>query len=95
LLNKSAAVLGDLATQNGFTPFRAPNEVVDDEVNAVFVSLIVHVDILALNNMEINNLPRSRGVKTGKAPNLYRSSGEACGGLKPRSVSMRVIPVID
>ena len=46
LLDKSAALGGDVATQDGFTSLRAPDEMVDDEVNAVFVSLIVHVDMV-------------------------------------------------
>ena len=88
LLDKRATILGDVATQHGFSPLWAPDEVVDDEMHAVFVSLIGHVDIIELNNMNINNLLCRREVKTVKAPNLYRSSGEACDGLKPSSVNV-------
>ena len=87
LLDKSAALGGDVATQDGFPSLRAPDEMVDNEVHAVFVSLRVYVDILELNNININNLLCPREVKTVKAPHLYRSSGEACGGLKPSSVT--------
>jgi hypothetical protein len=46
--------------------------VVDDEVDTVFISLIIHVDIIAYNNVYINKRCSFEGrLKPGKAPNLW------------------------
>jgi hypothetical protein len=45
-LNELAAVRGDVPNQDRLPPFGTPNEVVDNQVNAVFVSLLFHANRL-------------------------------------------------
>lgn len=45
LLDEQATVLSNGATEHSFAPLGTPDEVVDDKVDTVFVSLIFHVDI--------------------------------------------------
>src|SRR5262245_45345966 len=44
LLDKVLTVLGDTATKDGFAPLWAPDEVVNDKVDTVFISVIFHVE---------------------------------------------------
>jgi hypothetical protein len=82
LLDKGLTVAGDLPGKHGLAPLRAPDEVVDNEMYAVFVSLIVHVDIVLHNNTSNNSFVLQRWLKPwGNPPNLCLSRGEACGGF--------------
>jgi hypothetical protein len=56
LLDEGLAVLGDSPTQHRFAALGTPDQVVDDKVDAVFISLIFHVDIVAYNDACINIL---------------------------------------
>jgi hypothetical protein len=87
LLNKGLAVFGDTAPKHSLTALGTPDQVVDDKVDAVFISLVIYVDKYIVNDTEINmrSSVQSR-LKPEKAPNCYRSNGAACGGLKPVSV---------
>jgi hypothetical protein len=91
LFDKCTTVLGNGATQHRLTALGTPDQVVDDKVDAVFISLVFHVDIVAYNNIVIYKDRLFEGrLKPGKAPNLWGSIPEACGGLK--SVSVRTAP---
>jgi hypothetical protein len=88
LLDEGLAVFGDTPPKYGFTALGTPDQVVDDKVDAVFISLIIHVDIGAYNNTLINKNGSFEGrLKPEKAPNCYRLNGVACGGLKSVSVT--------
>ncbi len=85
LFNEGTTVLRNGATQNGFASLGAPDQVVNDQVDAVFISLIFHVDIIVYKDI-LNNKVLQEGLKPRrKAPNLWGSIPEACGGLKPVS----------
>jgi hypothetical protein len=93
LLDEGLAVFGDTAPKHGFAALGTPEQVVDDKVDAVFISLVIHVDMVPLNNAFINKYHLfERRLKPGKAPNCDRSNGVACGGLK--SVSVTTAPVL-
>jgi hypothetical protein len=47
LLNKGLAFFGDRSTQDGLAALRAPDKVVDNKVDAVFISCIFHVEIVS------------------------------------------------
>jgi|SRR5712691_3663101 len=89
LFDEGLAVLGDSATQYRFAALRTPDQVVDDKVDAVFISLVFHVDIVVYNNMYFYRESLDGRLKPEKAPNLWGSIPEACGGLKSVSVSNR------
>ena len=42
LLNQIAAVPGNISHQNGFSAFGGPDQMIEDQVDAVFISLIFH-----------------------------------------------------
>jgi len=87
LLDEGLAVFNDSASQHGFAALGAPDQMVDDKVDTVFISLVVHVDDHIRYNMEINvRYSMERRLKPGKAPHRYHSNDAACGGLKPNSV---------
>jgi len=48
------AILGNLPLQYLFSAFWAPDEVVDNQMHPMFVSLIFHVVYVAQNNRKIN-----------------------------------------
>jgi hypothetical protein len=78
LLDKGLAVLGDTAPKHGFTALGTPDQVVNNQVDAVFISSVVHVDEYNTNNMEINMRLSVQGrLKPGQvtqgAPGLCRS----------------------
>ena len=54
LLDEGLAVFGDTATKQGLSALRTPDQMVDDKVDAVFISLAVHVDYYRINNTKIN-----------------------------------------
>ena len=54
LLNECLAILDDSSTEYGFAALRTPDEMVDNEVDTVFVSLVFHVVIIAFINHYIN-----------------------------------------
>jgi hypothetical protein len=56
LPNQGATRLGNLPAQHGFAPLRVPDEVVHNQVDTVFVSLIFRVGRVLYNNAEINNI---------------------------------------
>lgn len=87
LLNKDLTFLGDGATQYRFAALGTPDQVVDDKVDAVFISLVIHVEIVAYFDIHFYIIVLQRRLKPGKAPNRYHSNGAACGGLKPISVN--------
>ena len=92
LLDEGLAVLSDTAPKHGFPALGTPDQVVDDKVDAVFISLIIHVDIVVYNNILINKRRSFEGrLKPEKAPNCYRSNGAACGGLKSVSVNINSV----
>jgi hypothetical protein len=72
LLNKSLAVFGDSPTKDRFASLGAPDRVVDNKVDAVFISLIFHVAIGAYNDAIINSVFPERRLKPWKSPNRYR-----------------------
>jgi hypothetical protein len=91
LFDKCTTVLRNGATQHRLTALGTPDQVVDDKVDAVFISLVFHVDIVAYNNTVIYKDRLFEGrLKPGKAPNLWGSIPEACGGLKSVSVTFRI-----
>jgi len=45
-----------------------PDEMIDNQVDAVFVSLILHVEIIACDNREINKYSPNGGLKPGEKP---------------------------
>lgn len=47
LLDKRFASFGNFANKDAFAALWAPDEVVNDKVDAVFISDIFHVDIIA------------------------------------------------
>ena len=51
-LDQRAAVLRHVAGEDGLPPLGAPDEVVDDQVDPVFVALIFHVDSILSLDME-------------------------------------------
>ena len=71
LLDKGLAILCNSATKHGFAALGAPDQVVDDKVDAVFIPLIVHVEIIAYNNTLNNSSALERRLKPGQAPNHY------------------------
>ena len=48
-LDKLPTVPGDIAGEHGLAPFRASEEMEHDELNPMFVSLIIHVDSRCIN----------------------------------------------
>jgi hypothetical protein len=50
-LDQGPAVGRHLAREDRLAPLGAPDEVVDDQVDPMFVALILHVDIIRLINM--------------------------------------------
>ena len=50
-LDQCPAVGCDLAREDRLSPLRTPDEVVDDEVDPMFVSLILHVDSIQLSTI--------------------------------------------
>jgi hypothetical protein len=73
LLNKGLAVFGDTTTKHGFTALGTPDQVVDDKVDAVFISLIIHVDIAPYNNTIIY---KYRLLKSRLKPAKMLTSGD-------------------
>ena len=88
LFDRGLAILSNGDAQHGFAPLWAPDQMVDDKVDAVFISLIIHVDIILHNDILINRNVLRHRLKPWKAPDLRGSILEACGGLKPVSVIM-------
>src|SRR2546426_6689238 len=87
LLDEGLAVCGDTAPKHGFPALGTPDQVVDDKMDAVFISLVIHVDIVAYNNTYIYTISLQSRLKPRKAPNVWGSISDACGGL--RSVSVK------
>jgi hypothetical protein len=56
-------VRGHLAGEDGLTTLRTPDEVVDDEVDAVFVALIIHVDAVSSIDIGINSVAGKQRAK--------------------------------
>ena len=54
LLDEQPTVLSNGATKDSFAPLGAPEEMGDDQVDAVCISLAFHVDIVEYNNEIIN-----------------------------------------
>ena len=54
LLDEQATVLGNRAAKDRFAPLGTPDEMVDDKVDTVFISLVFHVDTVSYNNSAIN-----------------------------------------
>jgi len=48
------AIFCDRPLENWFSPFGAPDQVIENKMDSVFVSLIFHVDIIMFNNSIIN-----------------------------------------
>src|SRR5262249_13687869 len=71
VLDQLAAVPGNLADQHRLAALRAPDAVVDDEMDAVFVPLVLHT-LIVDNNATIDNVER-----TAKANNRLTSGAEA------------------
>ena len=65
LCNEGLAVFGDTAAKYSLTALGTPDQVVDDMVDAVFISLIIHVGIVVYNNTLIN---KSRAVEVRLKP---------------------------
>lgn len=94
LFNEGTAVLRNGATQHGFPSLGTPDQMVDDQVDAVFISLIFHVDIRVCKDILNNNKVLQEGLKPRrKAPHLWGLIPAACGGLKP--VSVTNVPTAD
>ena len=77
LLDEGLAILGDSATEHGFPSLGTPDQVVDDKVDAVFISLIIHVDIISHNNTIIYTTSGKVRLKPRSA-HLYRVAGGCC-----------------
>jgi hypothetical protein len=91
LLDEGLTVCGDTATKDRFTALGTPDQVVDNKVDTVFISLIIHVDTIEYNDMLINKHSSLESrLKPEKAPNRYRANGAACGGLKSISVNQKI-----
>jgi hypothetical protein len=45
--------------------------VVDDKVDAVFISLVIHVEIVSYFDIYFYTISLQRRLKPGKAPNRY------------------------
>lgn len=59
------AVLCDPSDENFLPAARAPHEMVGDQVNATFVSLVVHyVDIVVLIYKDVNKKVRSQRLRS-------------------------------
>jgi len=86
----SLAVLGNGTPKHSFTALGIPDQVIDDQVDAVFISLILHVETIICNAMLNNKKVLQRRLKPTKAPNVWGSNPDAYGGLKPASVNMAV-----
>jgi hypothetical protein len=96
LLNECATVLGNRATKHGLAALGTPHQVVDDKVDAVFISLVFHVDIVAYNNISFYKYRLlERRLKPEKAPNCYRLNGAASGGLNSVSVGTQRVRAAD
>ena len=78
-LDQCPAVGRDLAREDGFAPLRTPDEVVDDEVDPVFVSLIFHVDSISAIDSRLRPVARNQ-----RAEALRRNPPNH--GLKPRGL---------
>ena len=88
LFNKGVTLFGDLAPKHRFPALRAPDQVIHNQVDAVFISYIVHVEIITKFDIYFYKYRLlKRRLKPEKAPNHYHSNGVACGGLKPISVN--------
>ena len=53
-LDEGLTVVGDTPPKHGLAAFGTPDQVVDDKVDAVFISLIIHVDVVLYNDILIN-----------------------------------------
>src|SRR5439155_12018563 len=73
LLDEGLAVLGDTATKDGLAALGAPDQMVDDKVDAVVITLVFHVDIIAYNNIYIYRISLESRLKPGQAPYLWGS----------------------
>ena len=62
-LDQCPAVGCDLAREDRLLPLRTPDEVIDDEVDPMFVSWILHVDSIQLSTMFAMALPGINGLK--------------------------------
>jgi hypothetical protein len=51
---------GYVSNQDGLAPFRTPDQVVDNQMDALFISLILHIDNVPHNNKEINTFQGNR-----------------------------------
>jgi hypothetical protein len=72
-LDELAAVLGHVSHQDRFSPLGTPDEVVDDEVDPMFIALIFHVEIVGgLNGAGKSFVPRKRARALRRNPPHHR-----------------------
>ena len=64
-LDQFAALLRHVADKDRLPPFGAPDKVVDDKVDPVFVALVLHTCIVDNNNVNDKTQP---GLKPKKSP---------------------------
>jgi hypothetical protein len=60
------AVFSDVSREDRFPPLRTPNEVINDQMDPVFIALIIHVESICTDDKEINK--RKERLKP-KSPN--------------------------
>jgi hypothetical protein len=82
LLDEGLAVLHAIITKHSFMPLGTPDWMIDEKVDAVFITLVFHVNDYIRDNTEINKRCSLQSrLKLKKAPNVWRSIPDTCGGL--------------
>jgi hypothetical protein len=76
-LDELAAVLGHLAHQDRLSPLGTPDEVVDDEMNPVLITLIFHVDSLQDFDIFFNSVVWNRQAKAQDGETRLTTGAEA------------------
>src|SRR5215831_1032347 len=68
LTNELPAAFFERAYKNGFTPFRAPDEMVDDQVNPVLISLVLYCSGIRRFHSDCYTLISTKYNKQGLKP---------------------------